>query len=60
MKTTCSRSSGKKSDSRRSPDEVFLQPESGMKSGSRRSPSVVKNLIDAGGGLSIDRTWECC
>ena len=46
--------------SRRSPDEVCLQPESGMRSGSRRSPDVAKNPVDAGGVLSVGKTWECC
>ena len=41
MRSTCDRSSGWKSGSRGSPNEVYLQLESGMKSGSRRSPDEV-------------------
>ena len=60
MRSTCNRSFGRKSGSRRSPDEVFLQSESETKSGSRRSPDEVylqlESWAESGRSLQV-KSW---
>ena len=58
IRSTCNRSSGWKSDSRRSPDEVYLQSDSGMKSDSHRSPDEVYLQLESGSKSGSRRSLD--